>query len=449
MTAFRFILIKKYQPTITAIVACIFLGGCVGLRGPEGTEAAMLEKAATMPALTKVEGTGAKSAARNGLLMSPSVRNTASQISASADEVRVQRAALFPGLNLAAHGGVNSTDSKKPSVSLVGSQLLFDGGIAKQVVQLADFDLQINYIAFQKSVDEALKEVLEAYDTVQMQRDLLDIYKKQLVALTELDKLVAERSSSGAVSATDLLDTKKRIQSATYLVHDAKLALGEAEDRLLLLAGETKGGWINIDAKNCKAINQTDEIRIAELSLARSQVSLEKAEKERTPRVFLKPVLGGELGIGKFPVGVNVDVQSDVLQGGALTAKVNLAKNNVSGAEAKLEAARLEDSLAERGLVRTISAGEQKTDMLKREIELLKRIRELYRSQYFDMGTRHLKELLDNEEEYYGRQAELVQLRSTLSSARLSCAIRNRSLRKELGLENHSIYGFPLTTDFL
>lgn len=449
MLAFRFTQIKEYQPVITAIAACILLGGCVGLRGPEGTEAAMLEKASTMPVLTTAKGTDAKSAARNGLLMSPSVRQAASQISASADEVRVQRAALFPGLNLSANGGVRSTDSKKPSVSLEGSQLLFDGGITKQAVQLADFDLQINYIAFQKSVDEALIELLQAYDTVQMQRDLLDIYKKQLAALTELDKLVAERSTSGAVSATDLLDTKKRLQSAAYLVHDTELALGEAEDRLLRLTGETRGGWINIDSKNCKAVNQTDEIRIAELSLARSQLSLEKAEKERNPRVFLKPVLGGELGVGKFPVGMNLDVRSDLLQGGALTAKVNLARNNVAGAEAKLEAARLEDSLTERGLVRTIAAGEQKTDMLKREIELLKKIRQLYRSQYFDMGTRHLKDLLDNEEEYYGRQAELVQLRSNLSSAHINCAVRNRILRKELGLENHSIYGFPLSSELL
>lgn len=449
MTAFRFVQMKNCQRIMAAMTACLLLGGCVGLRGPEGTEAALIEKAASMPVLTSAKGTDVKSAARNGLLISPSVRQAASQISASADEVRVQRAALFPGLTMSANGGVSSTDSKNPSVSLTGSQLLFDGGIAKQAVQLADFDLQVHYIAFQKSVDEALKELLKAYDTVQMQRELLDIYKKQLVALTELDKLVAERSTSGAVSSTDHLDTRKRVQSAAFLVHDTQLALGEAQDRLLLLSGETKGGWINIHSKSCKAVSETDDLRIAELSLARMQVALAKAEKERMPRVFLKPVLGGELGVGKFPVGVNVDVHSDVLQGGALTAKANLARNNVAGAEAKLETTRLEDSLNERGLVRIIAAGERKTDMLKREIELLKTTRQLYRSQYFDMGTRQLTELLDNEEEYYGRQVELVQLRSTLSSARMNCAVRSRMLRQELGLEDHSIYGFPLSSDLI
>lgn len=446
-TAPRFVLMHNYRRIIAAMTACIFLGGCVGLRGPEGTEAALIEKAASMPMLTSVQGTDVKSAARNGLLISPSVRQAASRISASADEVRVQRAALFPGLNLSANGGVSSAHSKNPSVSLTGSQLLYDGGIAKQAVQLADFDLQVNYIAFQKSVDEALEELLKAYDTVQMQRELLNIYKKQLGALTELDKLVAERSTSGAVSSTDHLDTRRRVQSAAFLVHDTELALGEAQDRLFLLSGETKGGWSNINSKICQAANETDDLRIAELSLARAQVALAKAEKERTPRVLLKPVLGGELGLGKFPVGLNVDVHSDVLQGGALTAKANLARNNVAGAKAKLEATRLEDSLHERGLVRIIAAGERKTNMLKREIKLLKTTRQLYRSQYFDMGTRQLTELLDNEEEYYARQAELVQLRSTLSSARMSCAVRNRTLRQGLGLEDNSIYGFPLSSN--
>ena len=87
--------------------------------------------------------------------------------------------------------------------------------------------------------------------------------------------------------------------------------------------------------------------------------------------------------------------------------------------------------------------------MLKREIELLKTTRQLYRSQYFDMGTRQLTELLDNEEEYYARQAELIRLRAELSGARIKCAVRNRTLRSELGLKDTSIYGFPLSSDLI
>jgi len=402
-----------------------------------------------MPTLTPVKGAQIKSVARNGLLINPSVRQAASLISASADQVRVQRAALFPGLSLAAGGGVGSGGSGNPAVDLTGSQLLFDGGNSKRAVKLADFDLQINYIAFQKSVDDALMEVLKAYDNVQTYNELLSVYKKQLKALTELDALVAQRATTGAVSSSDHLETRKRLQSAAFLVNDTQLALGEARDRLTLLTGQPDGGHINLSVISCKAQGETDDLRMARLTQARAQLALEKAEKEINPRIALQPVLGGELGVSKLPLGLNVDVRSDFLQGGALTARANVARNTLAATDAKLEAVRLEDSLGESALLRSLAAGDKKRAMLKQQIDLLKKTRVLYRSQYFDMGTRQLSDLLDNEEEYYSRQAELIRLRSEMSLNRAQCTVRSRLLRKELEVDGNSIYGFPLSSDLI
>nr|WP_281015420.1 TolC family protein [Martelella mediterranea] len=150
-----------------------------------------------------------------------------------------------------------------------------------------------------------------------------------------------------------------------------------------------------------------------------------------------------------MPVGVNLNIQSDFLQGGALTARANAARKSLEAAKARLEAVILEENIDERGLLRSINAGEDKTGMLKQQIKLLADTRELFRSQYFNMGTRRLSELLDNEEEYYSRQAELVQLRSEIVADRLHCAVRSRQLRSMLDLEAHQIYGFPLSMDMI
>jgi len=402
-----------------------------------------------MPALAPAEGARIKSVARNGLLISPSVREAASLISASADEVRVQRAALFPGLSLAAGGGVGTASSGDPDIQLTGSQLLFDGGNSKRMVRIADFDLQINYIAFQKAVDDALVEILEAYDNVEKQRELLEVYKRQLKALTEIDGLVAKRSTSGATSSSDHLETRKRVQSAAFLVNDTQLALGEAQDRLTLLSGQPQGARVKLFLKSCKTLGETDNQRMARLAQARAQLALEKAEKAINPRIALKPILGGELGVNKLPIGLNVDIQSDFLQGGALTAKANVARNQLAATHAKLAAVQLEDGLTESGLQRSLAAGDRKAAMLRRQIDLLKETRVLYRSQYFDMGTRQLSELLDNEEEYYSRQADLIQLHSEISATKAKCAVRSRALREELEVHENSLYGFPLTADLI
>lgn len=433
----------------TAIAACMLLGGCVGLPDAGGTEAAIIEKAATMPALTPAEGAEVKAVARNGLLISPSVRQAASVISASADQVRVQRAALFPSLSLSGGAGVGTEGNRNPSVELTGTQMLFDGGRTKRAIQLADFDLQINYIAFQKAVDDALLEVLQAYDNVQLQSELLAVYEKQLKALTQLDGLVADRVKNGAATSSDRLETRKRVQSAAFLVNDTQLALAEARDRLTLLTGQPNGGRVQLATTSCAAFGETDDLRMARLEQARAQLALQKAESEKNPRIALKPVIGGELGVNKLPLGVNLDVQSDVLQGGALTAKANAARNQLAAADAKLAAVLLEDGLAENALLRSLSTADKKMAMLQRQISLLEETRKLYRSQYFDMGKRQISELLDNEEEYYSRQAEMAQVRSDLSQSKARCAVRSRVLRQEMGVSGNSIYGFPLSTDLI
>lgn len=430
-----------------ALLACALLAGCAGLPEPDGTEAAIIARAEGLAALAPADGAGVRAVARNGLLLSPSVREAASEVSASADEVRVQRAVLFPSLGLSLGGGVGPAGSGAPALELKGSQLLFDGGKSQRAVKLADFDLQINYITFQKAVDEALVELLKSYDDVHRQSALLALYKEQLDALRGLESLVAARSESGAVTATDLLETRRRLQSAAFLVNDTQLALAEARDRLTRLSGQARGGTVGIGSSNCQAQGETDSMSIARLELARAHLALEQAENALIPRVMLTPVVRGQIGSAKLPVGVDIDIQSDLLQGGALTAQANVARNRYAAAQAQLEAVKLEESLDERGMLRALSAGARKAEMLRNQIALLSETRELYRSQYFDMGTRQLSELLENEEEYYGRQAELVELQSEMAGYRLDCAVRSRVLRRELGLEDSSIYGFPLSAE--
>lgn len=426
-------------------VTCILLAGCTALPKADGFEAAIIKTAEGRPALAPASGDDVKSIARNGLLLSPSVREAASRVSADADQVRVQRAAFFPSVNLSGGGGIGSAGSGDPTVGLTGSQLLFDGGNSKRAVKVADFDLQISYLAFQKSVDGALVDVLKIYDEVQTKTELLAIYRKQFRALHELQTLITQRAESGAVSNSDLLEARKRMQSAEFLVNDTQLALEQARDRLILLSGQSNSAHVKINPASCKATGETDSLRISRLELARAQIALEKAEVAAlTPRVFLKPVIGGEIGLNKLPVGLNLDIQSDVLQGGALTAKANVARNQLAGADAQMAVVRLEDSVMEQGLFRSLAAGDRKIAMLQRQISLLSQTRKLYRSQYFDMGTRQLSELLDNEEEYYTRQAELIEQKAELVATRLDCAVRSRVLRKEMGVEDNVIYGFPL-----
>ena len=434
---------------VVAALSCALLAGCAALPEPDGTEAAIIARAETLSPLTPGDATDMKGVAHNGLVSNPSVQEAASLVSASADEVRVQRAKLFPSLSLSAGAGQGGASRGDPLVELTGGQLLYDGGNSQRVIKIADYDLQIDYIAFQQAVDDAVLDVLKAYDEARMLDELLTVYEKQFAALSELETLVEARTDNGAVARTDILEARKSVQSAAFLVSDTRLALAEARDRLVLLGGPPEGGRVTIAPESCAAHGETDDMRLAQLKLARTEMALEKAMGDLTPRVSLEPVLRGELGTNALPVGVNLNIQSDFLQGGALTARANAARKSFGAAKARLDAVLLEERIDERRLSRSIGTNEEKSLMLKQQIQLLADTRELFRSQYFNMGTRRLSELLDNEEEYYSRQAELVQLQSELVADRLDCAVRSRELRRLLDLESHQIYGFPLSTDMI
>ena len=129
------------------------------------------------------------------------------------------------------------------------------------------------------------------------------------------------------------------------------------------------------------------------------------------------------------------------------SAAVNAARNTLNSADARVAAARRTDILVENRLRRDIAAAGAEEIILNRQVDLLEQTRSLFRSQYFDLGTRQIKDLLDNEDEYYDRQAELIELRSDLVANQLECAIREDSLRGRLGIEEVTLYDFPLSAD--
>lgn len=432
-----------------ALLATLLLAGCAGMGKLEGTGAELAEAAAAVPVLTAASGKDAASVARNGLLRSPAVREAASRVSASSDEVRVQRAVLFPSLGLSLGGGTGTAGKGQPALDLEGEQLILDFGDTKRAVTIADLQLQMNYIDFQKSVDDTLVELLIAYDAVRKYGALNAVRRKQLEAMRELARLVAERAESGAAATPDLLETRKRIHSAEFELHDTGLALAEARDRLVRLSGQESGGSVRLPASaaQCSTPGGSADMRLAQLGLQQAAIRLQRAERARLPRISLSPLARAQRGQDGVKLGLNVGLNSDLMQGGALTARANAARNAEAGAAAAVAAAELDTAIDTRKLARDIAAGSRKSDMLRRQIELLTETRDLYRSQYFDLGTRQLSDLLDNEDEYYNRQAELIELGSAMLASRLDCAVAGGNLRRAMGIADNSLHGFPLALD--
>lgn len=153
-----------------------------------------------------------------------------------------------------------------------------------------------------------------------------------------------------------------------------------------------------------------------------------------------------ELGTGGVSSGVNIGVDTTFLRAGAVRAKVAQAENRLRSAEAALEAADRNTRLTELEVTRRISTLERKLQMLQSQIKLQDQTRQLYRSQYIELGSREITDLLDAETTLVDRQIELVETRLDLFIAQIDCAARARTLRAALGLEASQLHGFPLSS---
>lgn len=425
------------------LCACFMLMGC-GLPAPDGTEAVLKARADELQPVKPSSRRDVKGALINGIILDPKIRSAASDVAASADKVRIERAALFPTVRLSFGAGSGAIGDGKGTLQLTGRQLLTDFGNTDRQVTAADVSLQIKYLTFQKAVDDAVVELIRAYNSVAIYKDLLEVRQEQLAGMQDLADHVEERITAGASSDTDLLETRKRLQSAEFQVQDAELSLADARDRLVRLSGQPEGGKVTPPRADCSMPFESNDLRIARLQVIKSELDLQTAQKSRMPRVSLSPLArAGESG----GLGLNLSVDSDVLQGGAYTARANAAAHALAAAKASVEAQTRDNALDARKLKRDIAAADRRRDMLKRQIALLKKTRSLYRSQYFDLGTRTISEMLDNEEEYFERQADLVELESSDLSNRLACALMEQTLRQGYGLNSKKIYGLPLKRD--
>ena len=256
---------------IVLTLAFVFLAGC-SLPKPDGTEAEIAAKAAVLTPLSQDVAGQPQTVSRNAVLINPSVREAASLVNVSAAEVRVQRAAIFPSLSLSLDGGIGDAGRSETNIDLTGRQLFLGLGAAERAVTVADVELQINYHSFQQSVDTAITDALEASDAVNKHTLVLEVWRTQLYVMRELQSMVSERNDIGAAPISDVLETRKRLQAAQFLVHDTELLLAEAKDRLTRLSGQSAAVQTPIVTNgSCSSQENADEVILARLQLTKLQ----------------------------------------------------------------------------------------------------------------------------------------------------------------------------------
>jgi multidrug efflux system outer membrane protein len=161
------------------------------------------------------------------ILRRPDVKKMEWTLKSANAKIGSARAAFFPTISLTAFGGVASYELEdlfkddKDTWSYSGDIVLpiFHGGKVVKNYQAAKAGYEQMLSSYQKTLQVAFKEILDAINTNKFAKDTLTAREKQTQALKKSYELAVKREKSGLGDLLDVLDVERMyLQSQLDLV---------------------------------------------------------------------------------------------------------------------------------------------------------------------------------------------------------------------------------------
>lgn len=184
----------------------------------------------------------------NLLAKRPDVRSAEGQLIAANARIGAARAAYFPDISLTAAAGFASNQLnqlfRNPSgmwgfAGQVG-QPIFAGGALVSQSKAAKARYAEMLAVYEKTVQTAFKETLDALNSNRINREMFDIRKKQTEALRRSYELTKKQEDAGLIGTMELLDVERNLLQSEMSLASAR------QSELLALISVAKalgGGW--------------------------------------------------------------------------------------------------------------------------------------------------------------------------------------------------------------
>lgn len=178
----------------------------------------------------------------------PDVRSAEGSLIAANANIGAARAAYFPSIPLTASAGyasgaLNNLFTGSSGVWAIGGQLLapiFEGGKIRAQNKQAEAQYREMLATYEKTVQGAFKEALDALSANRINREIFESYNQQTVAMQRSYDLTKKQEDAGLIGVTDLLSVEENLLSAEMNVASAR------NDELAAVVNLSKalgGGW--------------------------------------------------------------------------------------------------------------------------------------------------------------------------------------------------------------
>lgn len=388
----------------------------------------------------------------------PAVAETIGRLQQQTEAVSEARSGYLPRLSW----GVDSTydnsraDRYSPMFSVSGSQMIYDFGKVAGRVKVASAGVEGRRSQILMAVDDLARETASAVIEIQRNRALRIVARDQIKDTTSILNLVRSRTNRGASTRSDQLQAEARVQAAEAALLEIDGQLRRWEGVLAALTGTigqidvARGvpAWLSsacnpgeIDWSLVPAVMQAE----AERSAATAQIDLSRAEG--LPTLSLDGKVASDIArVGsidpEYRIGFNVT--GSIYNGGETSARRRAAAHALGTSQAAAARARvdIQRSLLEaRGQIESMER--LKLSLTKRQ-SMMRETRDLYRTQYVELGTRTLLDLLNADQELHGTRFDATNIDYDLHRLNIDCTFNTGRMRDAFSLKGRHIQGISL-----
>lgn len=387
-----------------------------------------------------------EAAAQKAVSWHPSIAQAAATVRQRSAGITEAEVAYWPQVSWGLDSSTGSGGaSSNPQLTLSGKQALFDFGKTASAVELAAAGTERSQAELALAVDKLAYETTKALIEVRRHRALLAIAEDRARDIGAIVDLVRARTEQGAGTQSDMLQAETRAQAARSAALQIQRELGRWESTALSLTG-TKAplrlagnmpSWLNGSCAPAAGFKSSPAYLDAVAKHAMAVAELDKIRAEAMPSLELQGQVGADLarlGQTEPDYRIGLRVGGSLNSFGASAARAEGAEHAVSAAEAAIRLAELEAQMAVSEVGSQLSTLKRLQRVLQESQAGLDSTRTLYRTQYAELGTRTLLDLLNAEDEYHTARHDAANIGFDLNSLSLDCVRSTGKLAQSLGL---------------
>ncbi|WON77521.1 TolC family outer membrane protein [Serratia sp. UGAL515B_01] len=371
---------------------------------------------------------------------SPEISKALSQINKGKAQVDEVKSAYFPQVGMSASYGRAGEATLGPKLT----QLLYDFGKTSNSVD-SQQNLTDSYRKeLLKNMTSVAANTLLSYSSVKRYSGLIKVAEDSIDSLGQVRDMAKLRVDAGLNPQSDILQAETRIALLKTTLQQYRTQLNTAQANLATLTGQNATDLAELPDNLRQITLKPDAINYSEIASMQSALAKQKAAEASVAQQKAQHLPDISVEAARLRQFDNNDaywnnqfalsVSVPIYQGGAVSARVNQAEQDVLAARSDVNQVKLTVDQQASAAFANWSGASAREQLSVRQIEIADRTRSLYRDEY-KLSQRSLNDLLSVEQDVYQANSGNVLAHFDVQDAAINYAVAIDNLLPLLGVD--------------